>query len=49
MTNQPFLKDVEFPKTRNGNHDFTYMSLDCFHLSQKGYARGMLLISKLKA
>lgn len=24
----------------NGNHDFTYLSLDCFHLSQKGYAIG---------
>lgn len=36
---QPFLKNVEFPRKSNGNHDFTYMSLDCFHLSQKGYAR----------
>lgn len=35
---QPFLKDVEFPRKANGNHDYTYMSLDCFHLSQKGYA-----------
>lgn len=35
---QPFLKNVEFPKKSNGNNDFSYMSSDCFHLSQKGYA-----------
>lgn len=42
MNNQPFLKNVEFPLLSNGNHDFTYMSMDCFHLSQKGYARGKI-------
>ncbi|XP_037036189.1 phospholipase B1, membrane-associated-like [Bradysia coprophila] len=36
---QPFLKMAELPTLPNGNTDFTYMSLDCFHLSQKGYAR----------
>lgn len=39
VTNQPFLRKVQFPTKSNGNHDFTYMSVDCFHLSQKGYAR----------
>ncbi|XP_037036133.1 phospholipase B1, membrane-associated-like [Bradysia coprophila] len=39
VNNQPFLKNVTFPTLPNGNHDFTYMSMDCFHLSQKGYAR----------
>lgn len=39
IVNQPFLKNVKFPKNPNGNHDFSYMSVDCFHLSQKGYAR----------
>lgn len=40
VINQPFLKNVTFPHLKNGDHDFTYMSLDCFHLSQKGYAIG---------
>lgn len=39
---QPFLKDLKFPRTANGMSDMTYMSLDCFHMSQKGYARGEL-------
>lgn len=38
VINQPFLRNVEFPRKQNGNNDFSYMSLDCFHLSQKGYA-----------
>lgn len=40
VINQPFLKNVTIPTLPNGNHDFTYLSLDCFHLSQKGYAIG---------
>lgn len=39
VVNQPFLKHVQFPRVSNGDHDYTYMSVDCFHLSQKGYAR----------
>ncbi|KAJ6645952.1 Phospholipase B1, membrane-associated [Pseudolycoriella hygida] len=39
VNNQPFLKNVTFPVLPNGNNDFSYMSMDCFHLSQKGYAR----------
>ncbi|KFB43208.1 AGAP006396-PA-like protein [Anopheles sinensis] len=35
---QPFTMNLTFPETRSGDTDFTYMSLDCFHLSQKGYA-----------
>jgi hypothetical protein len=35
---QPFLRKVIFPHFENGNTDFSYMSYDCFHLSQKGYA-----------
>uniref|UniRef100_A0A182JZA2 Phospholipase B1, membrane-associated n=1 Tax=Anopheles christyi TaxID=43041 RepID=A0A182JZA2_9DIPT len=35
---QPFTMNLTFPATANGDTDFTYMSLDCFHLSQKGYA-----------
>lgn len=41
---QPFLRELKFPRTANGMSDFTYMSLDCFHLSQKGYARGRCLV-----
>ncbi|XP_001654487.2 phospholipase B1, membrane-associated [Aedes aegypti] len=36
---QPFIMNLTFPDDPNGNTDFSYMSLDCFHLSQKGYAR----------
>lgn len=39
VINQPFLRHVEFPRKSSGNHDTSYLSLDCFHLSQKGYAR----------
>lgn len=39
VVNQPFLKKIKFPARSNGLSDFTYMSTDCFHLSQKGYAR----------
>lgn len=34
---QPFTRKLEFP-TINGITDYSYMSFDCFHLSQKGYA-----------
>lgn len=36
------MTNVTFPKVYSGANDFTYMSLDCFHLSQKGYARGKI-------
>lgn len=36
---QEFTTHLKFPKDkRTGNTDFTYMSADCFHFSQKGYA-----------
>lgn len=35
---QPFTKSVTFPVNERNETDFTYMSMDCFHLSQKGYA-----------
>lgn len=38
VINQPFLRNVRFPSKSNGNNDYSYMSMDCFHLSQKGYA-----------
>ncbi|XP_046590027.1 phospholipase B1, membrane-associated isoform X9 [Neodiprion lecontei] len=36
---QPFTTNISFPVTTSGLTDFTYSSADCFHLSQKGYAR----------
>ncbi|XP_058835372.1 phospholipase B1, membrane-associated [Topomyia yanbarensis] len=36
---QPFIMNLTFPDRSNGDTDFSYMSTDCFHLSQKGYAR----------
>lgn len=35
---QEFTKNLNMPRTANGNTDFTYMSTDCFHFSQKGYS-----------
>jgi hypothetical protein len=34
---QPFSRHVKIPLTESGS-DFSYMSFDCFHLSQKAYA-----------
>lgn len=35
---QEFTQNLKFPRNGDGNTDFTYMSTDCFHFSQKGYA-----------
>lgn len=35
---QTFSENVEFPTLPNGDADFTYLSADCFHFSQKGNA-----------
>lgn len=37
---QPFTKYFTIPKRKNGLTDYSYLSADCFHLSQKGNARG---------
>lgn len=37
---QPFLLNYTFPKTEDGYTDYSYLSADCFHFSQKGQARG---------
>ncbi|XP_070499489.1 phospholipase B1, membrane-associated-like [Chironomus tepperi] len=34
----PFLDKGDIPRFPDGNTDLTYMSQDCFHLSQKGHA-----------
>jgi hypothetical protein len=36
---QPFTLDFPIPKTKTGSSDFSYLSEDCFHMSQKGNAR----------
>ncbi|XP_055676504.1 phospholipase B1, membrane-associated-like [Lutzomyia longipalpis] len=36
---QPFTDELTIPQDKYGNTDFSYMSTDCFHFSQKGYAR----------
>lgn len=33
-----FLEKPEIPQFPNGSTDLTYLSKDCFHLSQKGHA-----------
>lgn len=40
IVTQNFVSNVSFPTTAYGLTDFTYVSKDCFHLSQKTYARG---------
>lgn len=35
----PFLDKTVIPKDAQGSTDITYMSQDCFHLSQLGHAR----------
>lgn len=39
VTIHPFLDKGDIPRFQNGNTDFSYMSEDCFHLSQKGHAQ----------
>lgn len=34
----PFDDKIDLMKDQNGRTDFTYLSFDCFHLSQKGNA-----------
>lgn len=37
---QPFSDNLTFPiNPYNGGTDLSYLGSDCFHLSQKGYAR----------
>ncbi|KAL7301492.1 hypothetical protein TKK_0005929 [Trichogramma kaykai] len=36
---QPFTTNLTFPETSDGKSDFSYLSSDCFHISQKGNAR----------
>lgn len=35
---QPFTNKLVFPTTQAGFTDYNYLSTDCFHLSQRGYA-----------
>jgi len=37
---QSFTEDLKFPLNRFNTTDTTYLASDCFHFSQKGYARG---------
>lgn len=35
---QTFTENFIFPLNRLNNSDLSFLSIDCFHLSQKGYA-----------
>lgn len=37
---QVFTEELIFPLNRFNTTDTTYLASDCFHFSQKGYARG---------
>lgn len=39
---QQFTKNLTFPKTDRDSSDLSFMSSDCFHISQKGDARSKL-------
>ncbi|XP_050420647.1 phospholipase B1, membrane-associated-like [Adelges cooleyi] len=39
VTLQTFTEHLVFPLTRFNHTDYSYLSADCFHFSQKGYAR----------
>lgn len=41
---QPFFLNFTFPVTKEGYTDYSMMSTDCFHLSQKGNALGNVSI-----
>lgn len=41
---QTFTEHLKFPVNRFNTTDLSYLSLDCFHFSQKGYARGENMI-----
>lgn len=42
---QPFTENLIFPRNRYNTTDMSYLSTDCFHFSQKGYARGEVKIT----
>lgn len=35
---QTFTENFTFPLNRLNNTDLSFLSIDCFHFSQKGYA-----------
>lgn len=37
---QTFTDQLKFPLNRLNTTDLSYLGPDCFHFSQKGYARG---------
>lgn len=37
---QTFTENLSLPVNRFNKTDLTYLGADCFHLSQKGYAKG---------
>lgn len=39
VTAQPFTMHIQIPLALDGYTDMTYLSSDCFHITQKGYAR----------
>lgn len=41
---QPFLLNYEFHKSKEGLTDYSSLSADCFHLSQKENAKGNYLV-----
>ncbi|KAF4526900.1 hypothetical protein B566_EDAN014522 [Ephemera danica] len=44
---QPFSSNVSFPiRPEDGSTDLSYLSTDCFHFSQKGYAWASMLHAK---
>jgi hypothetical protein len=42
IVSQPFTASITIPLDSRGITDYSYLSTDCFHFSQKGYARGSI-------
>lgn len=43
----PFSLEFDIPLTPEGYTDYSFMSEDCFHFSQKGNARGMFITTTI--
>jgi len=48
VTYQPFLENIQLPRTSDGDVDVTYFAPDCFHWSRKSHsAAGLALWNNL--
>ncbi len=41
---QPFMEDMQVPRTQKGDVDLSYFAPDCFHFSRKGHAQSAIAL-----